>query len=53
MEEQLMTVERWNDLTVRANFCSRFVDLFTLVDRTQRDDIADIRKPEQENQPPC
>jgi hypothetical protein len=49
--EELMTVERWSDATVRANFYSGFVDCFIPVGTTQRDDIADTRKPEQENQP--
>jgi hypothetical protein len=51
MEEKVMTVERWNDPTVRAKFYSGFVDIFSLVGTTQRDDIVDTRKPRQEDQP--
>ncbi len=51
--EELMTVERWSDPIVRANFYRGFVDCFTLVDITPQDDIADIRKLEPENQPSC
>ncbi len=51
MEEQLMTLERWNDPTVRAKFYSGFVDIFTALDTTQRNGIADTRKPAPEDQP--
>ena len=53
MEEQLMTLERWSDPEVRAKFYSGFVDVFTLVGKTQRDGIENTRKPAKEDQPPC
>ena len=50
MKEALMTVERWKDPAVKAEFYSRFTDIFKPRDTAQQDDTVDTHTLEQENQ---